>query len=78
MRFFGIAALALCALGHATEARADVEYPWCLIPSSFTVGTCTYSTYDQCMATASGNIGSCARNPRYTTPTPPRQARRRS
>lgn len=75
MRHLGIAVLAFCALGSASEARADVEYPWCLVPSRFTVGTCTYTTYAQCMAAASGNVGSCARNPRYVASVPARQTR---
>jgi hypothetical protein len=78
VRFAWIAALAACALGAATEARADVEYPWCLVPSLFTVGTCTYATHEQCMAAASGNIGSCARNPRYVASVPVRQTRGRN
>jgi hypothetical protein len=73
-----MAALACCALGFVTEARAEVEYPWCLVPSRFTVGTCYYTTLDQCMAAASGNVGSCARNPRYVVQAPVRQMRTRN
>lgn len=75
MRLAAIAALALCTLGSAGGARAGVEYPWCLEPSRFIVGTCTYATYEQCMATASGNMGVCVRNPRFATPVPARQTR---
>ena len=78
MRRVWMAALAACALGSVTEARADVEYPWCLVPSRFTVGTCTYTTHDQCMAAASGNLGSCARNPRYAAQLPQRSMRTRN
>jgi hypothetical protein len=78
MRLSGMAVLALCALGSATEARADVEYPWCLTPSRFTVGTCYYTTFDQCMAAASGNVGSCSRNPRHVAATTVRPARGRN
>jgi hypothetical protein len=74
----GIAMLAAFAFGSVTEARADVEYPWCLVPSAFTVGTCTYATHEQCMAAASGNIGSCARNSRYTLQTQQPQTRTRN
>ena len=74
----GIAMLAAFAFGSATASRADVEYPWCLVPSAFTVGTCTYATHEQCMAAASGNIGSCARNSRYTLQTQQPQTRTRN
>ena len=78
MRLPGIAVLALCALGSATGARAEVEYPWCLTPSLFTVGTCYYVTLEQCMAAASGNVGTCTRNPRYAAPLSARQTRGRN
>jgi len=75
MMLAAFAVLVASALGAASDARADVEYRYCLVPSLFTVGTCTYATYEQCAATASGNVGFCARNPRYVAPLPPRQAR---
>ena len=78
MRYLGLVALACCALGTATEARADAEYPWCVVPSRFTVGTCYYATLDQCMAAASGNVGSCVRNPRYSAQAPAPQMRTRN
>jgi Protein of unknown function (DUF3551) len=78
MRLPGIAILALCTLGSATGARAEVEYPWCVTPSRFTVGTCYYATLEQCMAAASGNVGSCTRNSRYVAPLPARQTRARN
>jgi Protein of unknown function (DUF3551) len=78
MRFSALAALALCAFGFASDARADVEYPYCLVPSLFTVGTCTYATLEQCRAAASGNVGSCDRNPRYVVQAPARQMRGRN
>ena len=75
MRLPAIAVLALCTLGSATGARAEVEYPWCVMPSRFTVGTCYYATLEQCMAAASGNVGTCVRNSRYAPPLPARQVR---
>ena len=78
MRTLAMAALALCALGFATDARANVEYPWCLTPSRFTVGTCYYTTLDQCRAAASGNVGTCERNPRYVATAPARPVRERN
>ena len=65
------------AVTAATPASAEIEYPYCLLPSAFTVGTCSYSTYEQCAATASGNIGVCIPNPRFKAATSPRQTRAR-
>ena len=78
MRRLLMAALVLGALGSVTEARAEVDYPWCLVPSRFTVGTCYYSTLEQCRAAAFGNTGSCDRNHRYVAPAPARQTRARN
>ena len=61
----------------ATSARGDVEYPYCLVPSLYTVGTCTYANYEQCAATASGNSGFCTPNPRYVVQAPARQSKAR-
>ena len=63
------------AVMAVTPASAEIEYPYCLLPSAFTVGTCSYSTYEQCAATASGNVGVCTPNPRYKASTSPRQTR---
>jgi Protein of unknown function (DUF3551) len=48
------------------------------VPSLFTVGTCTYSTLEQCRAAASGNVGTCDRNPRCVAQVPTRQIRGRN
>ena len=61
--------LALAAVILASPAEAQ-EYPYCLEPSAFTVGTCSFETLAQCQATASGNIGTCVANPRYVAPPP--------
>ena len=55
---FGAAALCEIAPG-AAQAR---EYPWC-VTSSDGLFDCSYVTYEQCQATASG-IGGCVQNPR--------------
>jgi Protein of unknown function (DUF3551) len=77
MRTVTIFAFGLLTLAAVSEARAGVEYPYCLVPSRFTVGTCTYATLEQCNATASGNIGHCVKNPRYTGSQPERRPRAR-
>jgi hypothetical protein len=55
----------------ATMARAAAqEYRYCLMPSSQSgMQSCTFSTLQQCQATASGNFGYCVPNPRYGAPT---------
>ena len=55
---FGIAALCDVMPG-AAQAR---DYPWC-VTSSDGLFDCSYVTYEQCQATASG-IGGCVQNPR--------------
>lgn len=88
MRGMALVALAFGALtlGGQTDAHAEIEYPYCLEPSAFTVGTCTFETLQQCMASASGNVGVCVKNPRYVAPVavpapvqpaPPQQAVKR-
>jgi hypothetical protein len=61
-------ALAAVTLGSPAEAQ---EYPYCLEPNAFTVGTCSFETLAQCQAAASGNIGTCVSNPRYVAPPQP-------
>lgn len=90
MRGMAMVALTFGALvlGGQSSARADVEYPYCLEPSAFTVGTCTFESFEQCMASASGNVGVCVKNPRYVAPAvvpepvqpapPPQPAKRQS
>jgi hypothetical protein len=50
----------LCS-GFSGAARAQ-DYPWCVGGGDGLVD-CSYSTYAQCQATASG-IGGCFQNPR--------------
>jgi hypothetical protein len=46
-----------------TAAASAQDYPFCLI--SCNNGGCTFSTLQQCQATASGIEGTCAANPNY-------------
>jgi hypothetical protein len=48
-------------LGIAAASAQD--YPFCLI--SCNNGGCSFSTLQQCQATASGIEGTCAANPNY-------------
>jgi hypothetical protein len=71
-RFTTCAGLALLGLGlllAATAPAAAQDYPYCLMPSSPNgMQSCTFSTFQQCQATASGNNGFCTTNPRYGAP----------
>lgn len=66
--------LILFAAG-ADDARAEIEYPYCVVPGRFNGGTCSYSTLEQCQATVSASAGFCAPNPHYVGPATPRQVR---
>jgi hypothetical protein len=65
MRLTFLLLTALCIImlggGPPGAARAQ-EYPWC-VGSGDGLVDCSYSTYEQCQATASG-IGGCFQNPR--------------
>ena len=43
------------------------DYPYCIRGCNFGsgLGDCSYSSYQQCQATASGLVGTCAENPFY-------------
>ena len=50
----------------AVPAQAR-DYPYCIRGCDFGsgLGDCSYSTYRQCQATASGLVATCAENPFY-------------
>jgi hypothetical protein len=66
VRGFLVAAGAMAA---ATSASRAQYYPWCLVLQD-KVGswTCYFTTREQCMASAGGNVGFCAQNPAYPGP----------
>ena len=58
--------LVLTALALAASPAAAQGRPWCFYESGNRGSgavLCTFYSFDQCMATASGIGGSCARNP---------------
>lgn len=65
-------ALALPALGSfTTQARAEIDYPYCLIYASGWDGLierCDFSTMEQCRMSAGGLNGSCEYNRRMLWP----------
>jgi hypothetical protein len=69
MRNMMLAILAVLAAGAATMAGATpaaaYDYPWCIQGGGWGVpGDCSYRSYAECMATASGRRVYCNINPR--------------
>lgn len=79
IRYAGLAALALVSAASAVIAgstpAAAFDYPYCLQGKQTGIpGECAYSSYAQCMASASGRDAYCAINPRVAFDRPaPRQ-----
>jgi hypothetical protein len=59
----------------ATQSTASAQnYPWCLIISDKNGSwTCYFTSREQCMMSAGGNVGFCAQNPAYSGPQPVRR-----
>jgi hypothetical protein len=71
---------AVCAIGAAPAAAKD--YPYCIKGCDFGggAGNCSFSSYQQCLATASGRDATCAANPYFSQNAdlqPNRSSRRR-
>ncbi len=69
MRKLILGLMAVTAVGAATLATsapaAAFDYPYCLQGGGFGYpGECSYSTYAQCQASASGRRAYCGVNPR--------------
>jgi hypothetical protein len=69
MRNASLAIAALLAAGAATVAgstpAAAIDYPWCVQGRGIGIpGDCSYTSYGQCMASASGRGLYCNVNPR--------------
>ena len=68
--------LAAAALIAAVAPACAQYYPWCLVISDKTGSwTCYFTTREQCMASAGGNVGFCTRNPAAPDPPPRRRLR---
>jgi hypothetical protein len=75
--------LALLALGSvaAIDATNSVEardYPFCIKGRDYdqALGDCSFMTYQQCMASASGRYAYCDSNPFYSYATEPQPRQR--
>ena len=69
------AAAASAAVILASAPGRAQNYPWCLVISDKTGSwTCYFATREQCLASAGGNVGFCARNPASPDLPPPRRS----
>jgi Protein of unknown function (DUF3551) len=56
----------LAALGGAPAEAVGTRYPFCITgPDQPGLSNCTFTSYEQCQATASGRLLSCIENPYY-------------
>src|SRR5271167_3279359 len=78
LRPFLLAALSLFAIWAATGTSAKAQdYPWC---ANYTKGStsCSFVTFEQCMADVSGIGGFCERNTQYHAATAPARQKPRA
>ena len=71
---------AVCAIDTAPAAAKD--FPYCIKGCDFGdgAGDCSFSSYQQCLATAAGRDATCAANPHFSQNAdlqPNRSSRRR-
>lgn len=78
MRAAGLAILAAGMIALAASSPAEArDYRYCLQSPNYGVpGDCSYDTYAQCRATASGLYADCVLNPRVLFMGEPRPQRR--
>ena len=73
-RLLGLVGAVMLALAMGVRpSTAMVIYPWCVQYGGITSSTqnCGFTSFNQCLATASGNHASCIPNPWYTPYPPP-------
>jgi uncharacterized protein DUF3551 len=63
-----LALIAICVASAATPGAAR-DYPYCIKGCNYGagVGDCIFTSYEQCQATASGLVATCAANPNFST-----------
>lgn len=71
-KFFlgALAACAVAAIGMVPDAARARDYPFCIKGGGYdgSVGDCSFDSYEQCRATASGRDNYCDANPFYSSP----------
>jgi hypothetical protein len=61
-----MAASAMAAWGAAPAEAVGTRYPFCIQGDEFPgLSNCTFTSYEQCQATASGRFLTCIANPYY-------------
>jgi hypothetical protein len=61
-----LAAGGLAAIGAAPAEAVGTRYPFCIQGSEYPgLSHCTFTSYEQCQATASGRFLYCIENPYY-------------
>ncbi|NVN86341.1 MAG: DUF3551 domain-containing protein [Rhodopseudomonas sp.] len=78
MRIALIALLALGAVSAIDTTPAEArDYPFCIKGRDYDqpLGDCSFTTYAQCQASASGRFAYCDANPYYGYAAEPRQRR---
>jgi hypothetical protein len=73
MRSLLLAAVALgsvAAIGMTPSPVQARDYPFCIKGADYdnSIGDCSFDTYEQCLATASGRRAYCDANPFYVYP----------
>jgi hypothetical protein len=73
MRHLLLAAVALGAVASIAIAPSPVQardYPFCIKGADYdnSIGDCSFDSYEQCQATASGRRAYCDSNPFYVSP----------
>ncbi|MFH0296843.1 DUF3551 domain-containing protein [Bradyrhizobium sp. 31Argb] len=72
------AAAAIGTLGTAPAAAVGTRYPFCIQGNEHPgLSNCTFTSYEQCQATASGRFLWCVPNPFYAGDSNGRRASRR-
>lgn len=70
-----LAASAMAALGAAPAEAVGTRYPFCIQGDEYPgLSNCTFTSYEQCQATASGRFLSCIANPYYLSEGAPPQS----
>ena len=62
--FFALLVIATASTLAAADATAR-DYPFCLRGCDFGAGDCSFSSYQQCQASASGRNAYCDANPYF-------------
>ncbi|MDB5624775.1 MAG: hypothetical protein JWR73_577 [Tardiphaga sp.] len=69
----GIVAAGFAAMGPAPAEAVGVRSPFCIQGDEFPgLSNCTFASYQQCQATASGRFLTCIENPFYNPEGRPR------